>query len=194
MPRVRAEKIDYNGYQFFVAVIKGKVLLESSFVSRRAEEREEGFNRELVAGRAREIARYLDDEQSSIPTNIVLSAQEAANVRFSRGHIEWDSTDGAFLVLDGQHRLFSMLYTDQDYPFAVAIYNGLSRQQEVRLFIDINTKQKGVPPALLLDIKQLAGTETSIEEKLRRLLTTLAPQTEIRSQVYCRLPRPSLVM
>jgi DNA sulfur modification protein DndB len=83
--------------------------------------------------------------------------------------LEYASAPGAFLVLDGQHRLFSMRYTERDYPFGVAIYAGLTTQQEVRLFIDINTKQKGVPTALLLDIKHLAGAETTIEEKLRRL-------------------------
>jgi DNA sulfur modification protein DndB len=77
-------------------------------------------------------------------------------------------------VLDGQHRLFSMAYTEQDYYFVVAIYDQLSTQDEVQLFIDINTNQKGVPPALLLDIKHLAGTETDIETQLRRLFDDVA--------------------
>lgn len=169
MARAKAFEVEYNGYTFYSAVISGRKLLKSSFVSRRTEDSERGFNRALATSRAREIARYLDDEQSSIPTNVVLSAQEEANLHFSRGYIEWDESEGAFLVLDGQHRLFSMAYTENDYEFVVAIYAGLSREEEVRLFIDINTKQKGVPPALLLDIKQLAGVETSIEERLRRL-------------------------
>jgi DNA sulfur modification protein DndB len=161
--------IEYNDFVFYVAVFGGQELVASSFVSRRGSDGAEGFNRELASARAREIARYLDSEQSSIPTNIVLSAQPSAHLTYRRGFLEWRDVDDAFLVLDGQHRLFSMQYTDFDYPFAVAIYEGLDRTQEVRLFIDINTKQKGVPPALLLDIKQLAGTETSLEERLRRL-------------------------
>lgn len=165
----RAFKVGYNGYRFYVAVLGGQDLLRTSIVSRRAEDSDQGFNRALATPRAREIARYLDDEVSSIPTNIVLSAQSEANLTFSRQRLEWDSVPGAFLVLDGQHRLYSMEYTESDYPFIVAIYEGLTREDEVRLFIDINTKQKGVPPALLLDIKQLAGVETTIEEKLRRL-------------------------
>ncbi|MBM7078053.1 DGQHR domain-containing protein [Micromonospora humida] len=169
MPRAKAFEVAYNGYTYYVAVIDGQELLKSSFVSRRAEDGERGFNRALAPSRAREISRYLDDERSSIPTNVVLSAQPEANLRFSRSAIEWDAGEHAFLVLDGQHRLYSMSYTEHDYPLAVAIYSGLTREAEVRLFIDINTKQKGVPPALLLDIKQLAGVETSLEELLRRL-------------------------
>jgi DNA sulfur modification protein DndB len=67
-----------------------------------------------------------------------------------------------------------MEHTSHDFSFVVAIYNDLSRQDEVQLFIDINTNQKGVPPALLLDIKQLAGAETTIEEKLRRLFDLIS--------------------
>lgn len=169
MPRAKAFAVEYNGYTFYSAVVSGRELLKSSFVSRRGTDAEQGFNRDLVVPRAREIARYLDTEHSSIPTNIVVSAQAEAELSFTRGSIEWTENPHAFLVLDGQHRLFSMNYAESDYPFVVAFYTGLSREAEVRLFIDINTKQKGVPPALLLDIKQLAGAETSIEERLRML-------------------------
>ncbi len=51
----------------------------------------------------------------------------------------------------------------------VVVYNGLSRKEETRLFIDINTKQKPVPSQLLLDIKHLADIETESEESLRNL-------------------------
>jgi hypothetical protein len=51
----------------------------------------------------------------------------------------------------------------------VVVYNGLSRKDESRLFIDINTKQRPVPNELLLDIKQLADYETDIEQQLREI-------------------------
>jgi phosphatidate phosphatase PAH1 len=49
----------------------------------------------------------------------------------------------------------------------VVIYNGLSRRDESRIFIDINTRQKPVPNELLLDIKSLAQYESEIEQELR---------------------------
>jgi hypothetical protein len=49
----------------------------------------------------------------------------------------------------------------------VVIYNNLSRTDECRLFIDINTKQRPVPNELLLDIKRLADTETNEEALLK---------------------------
>jgi hypothetical protein len=47
------------------------------------------------------------------------------------------------------------------------IYNNLKKSDEVRLFIDINTKQRPVPNELLLDIKRLAETETEVESLSR---------------------------
>lgn len=173
MAKAKATRVRQNRFTFYSAVIPGKTLLPSSFVSRRNEDRQQGFNRVLSRTRAIDIARYLD-RGLSIPTNVILSAQPGANLTFTRGTLTWDEVPDAFLIIDGQHRLFSMEHSSKDYEFVVAIYNDLSRQDEVQLFIDINTNQKGVPPALLLDIKQLAGTETTIEERLRRIFDLVA--------------------
>jgi DNA sulfur modification protein DndB len=59
---------------------------------------------------------------------------------------------------------------------------GLSKKEEVSLFIDINTTQRGVPAALLLDIKHLAERETHLETELRNLFDYLA--TEADSPVH----------
>jgi len=55
----------------------------------------------------------------------------------------------------------------------VAIYFDLSRSEEAKLFIDINTTQRGVPAALLLDIKQIAEIESTKEQLLRELFDKL---------------------
>ena len=169
MTSALAQPITHNTFRFYSTVMSGKELLPAAIVSRRSEDSIQGFNRVLSHPRAREIARYLDQRHLSIPTNLILSAQPRAEVSFERGRLTWQNVPGAFLVLDGQHRLFSMQYADHDYNFLCAVYDGLTAMQEVQLFIDINTNQIGVPASLLLDIKQLAGTETSDEERLRQL-------------------------
>jgi len=55
----------------------------------------------------------------------------------------------------------------------VAIYSGLTRAEEAKLFIDINTTQRGVPVALLLDIKQIAEMESNREQLLREYFDRL---------------------
>ncbi|MES1265463.1 MAG: hypothetical protein ABUU24_07405, partial [Variovorax sp.] len=58
-------------------------------------------------------------------------------------------------------------------------------RDETRLFIDINSKQKGVPAELLLDIKKLAEYERGEEELLREIFDTF--MQEPSSALYGRL-------
>lgn len=83
-----------------------------------------------------------------------------------------------FLVLDGQHRLYGYGLTQKSHRVPVAIYESLTRKHEVALFIDINTTQRGVPAALLLDIKQLADREDEAEIALRELFDYLGAQSD----------------
>ena len=163
--------VSQGKHQFYTLTMPSDILAETCVVTTRAEEPKKGFQRELDKKRALEIARYIDDQGGTIPSSIVLSAQAVADLKIvGRGKtLEFNKSPGAFLILDGQHRVygFSMARTTLRVP--VVIYNGLSRRDETRLFIDINTKQRPVPSQLLLDIKQLAETETESEEILREV-------------------------
>jgi len=145
------------------------VLAETCVVTTRKEDPIIGFQRDLDEKRASEIAHYIDNDVGTIPSSIVLSAQEKAELKIvGRGKtLEFTNTPGAFLIIDGQHRVFGFSKAQTSLRVPVVIYNGLSRKEETRLFIDINTKQRPVPPQLLLDIKQLAQIESESEEMLR---------------------------
>ncbi|MBF0889606.1 DGQHR domain-containing protein [Gluconobacter sp. LMG 1745] len=147
------------------------ILSETCVVTTRVEDPKAGFQRELDEKRALEIARYIDEEEGTIPNSIVLSAQSVADLKIvGRGKtLEFNRLPGAFLILDGQHRVYGFSKAKTTLRVPVVIYNGLSRRDETRLFIDINTKQKPVPSQLLLDIKQLAESESEAEEVLREL-------------------------
>ena len=84
----------------------------------------------------------------------------------------------SFLILDGQHRVFGFSKAKSRLRVPVVIYAGLSRRDETRLFIDINSKQKGVPNELLFDIKKLAEYETSTEERLREVYDLFHSNTQ----------------
>ena len=157
--------------QFYTLTMPSEVLARTCCVSTRKEDPVEGFQRNLDEKRAREIATYIDSDGGTIPNSIVLSAQPAAQLEIvSRGKtMEFTDTPNAFLVLDGQHRVFGFSKAITSLRVPVVIYNGLSRTEEVRLFIDINTKQKPVPTPLLLDIKKMADIESETEEVLREV-------------------------
>ena len=169
-----------NAHRFYFSTIKVDDLFPSCFVSRRGEDPDIGFQRALNEARAEDIARYLASGTGSIPSNIVLSAQENSDFRYERRtkSISFLPAKSAFLVLDGQHRLWGYQKCSVRHRVPVAIYDGLDRAAEARLFIDINTTQRGVPAALLLDIKELAQIESTKEQTLRGLFDRLNDDSE----------------
>lgn len=168
--------VTQNDHKFYFATMPVEDIFPYCFVASRQEDPAQGFQRTLSRDRAGDIARYLDKSEGSIPTNIVLSAQDDASFSYKprTKSISYRRIPRAFLVLDGQHRLFGYGLTKKHHRVPVAIYEGLSRREEAGLFIDINTNQRGVPAALLLDIKQVAQQETAVESQLRRLFDRLS--------------------
>ena len=163
--RFSVSLVTQGEHRFYTLTMPIDVLARTCFVTTRDEDPKQGFQRVLDRNRAQQIADYIDAGFGSIPTSIVLSAQAEAGLRLmGRGKtVEFIDTKKAFLVLDGQHRVYGFSLTQKPLRVPVVIFNGLSRQDETRLFIDINTKQRPVPNELLLDIKRLADYETDQE-------------------------------
>lgn len=189
--------VSQNNHRFFFSTIPVSDLFDWCFVSSRDEDPESGFQRSLNQSRADDIAKYLAKSKGSIPTNIVLSAQDVAGLTYdSRAKtVSFSRKKKAFLVLDGQHRLWGyqmcLQNFDIDYRVPVAIYEKLSRSQEAKLFVDINTTQRGVPVALLLDIQNLAQIEDSVNSQLRLIFDKLA--SDPRSPLVGKLSKSKSV-
>ena len=135
-----------------------------------------GFQRALDESRALSIAEYIRSG-GTIPSSIILSAQPESELSYNSRNktITFAESQGAFLILDGQHRVFGfrkLLNEGSKYRVPVVIYNDLTPTQEARIFIDINTLQKPVPKELLLDIKRLADRESDDERMLDELFTS----------------------
>lgn len=169
--RYSVSLIAQGKHQFYTLTIPSDVLSRTCAVTTREEDPIQGFQRNLDKKRAQEIAKYIDEDIGTIPNAIVLSAQPAAALQIvGRGKtVEFTDAKGAFLILDGQHRVYGFSMTEKVVRVPVVIYNNLTRQEETRLFIDINTKQRPVPNALLLDIKSLADIESESEATLREI-------------------------
>jgi DGQHR domain-containing protein len=174
-PSYPALLLTQNKHRFYFTTVPVLDIFPYSFVARRAEDPQFGFQRTLSEQRAEDISRYLSAGNGSIPTNAVLSAQPDAHLTYNPRSktISFTRIERAFLVLDGQHRLWGYSKCPIKHRVPVAIYEGLSRAEEAKLFIDINTNQRGVPAALLLDIKQLADMETVKESLIRSLFDKL---------------------
>lgn len=170
-----ALKCVQNEHIFYIAVMNSKDLDEMCFVSRRKDDANKGFQRLLSKKRANEITKYLDSGKGVIPSALIVSAQAQAGLEYDEhtGRIFLERIEDALMVLDGQHRLYGMKNATHNYDIPVVVFANLTPQEEIRQFIDINTTQKGVPSALILDIKEPAGIETALEERQRILFQKL---------------------
>ena len=185
--RYSVSLVKQGKHQFYTLTMPSDVLAATCTVTTRKEDPIAGFQRDLDEKRAQEIAKYIDEGLGTIPSSIVLSAQDSAELKVvGRGKtLEFTNTPGAFLILDGQHRVYGFSKASTSLRVPVVIYNGLSRKEESRLFIDINTKQRPVPSQLLLDIKQLADVESEDEEALRDIFDAF--NLEINSAMSGRM-------
>ncbi len=162
-------------WRFYTLTIPSDVLAKCCFVSARFDDPAEGFQRRLDKKRAEAIAYYVDKDLGTIPNSVILSAQKDAKLEVTgKGKtIQFEEVPKAFLVLDGQHRVYGYTLAKTSLRVPVVIYNGLSKAQEVKLFTDINTKQRPVPNELLLDIQHMAGDESQEANLLRVVFDTL---------------------
>lgn len=156
-------------HRFYQLAMPSDVLGSCTFVSTRDDDPESGFQRLLDVKRAKEISAYIDSGHGTIPTSVILSAQESCGLEYESRNktISFEISPNSFLILDGQHRTYGFKLAETKIRVPVIIYDGLSRQDESRLFIDINSKQRGVPSELLLDIKKQADYENSEEQLFR---------------------------
>lgn len=180
-------------HRFYSLTLPSELLAETCFVIAREEDPLKGFQRELDEKRAMEIAAYIDSGLGTIPSAIILSAQPDAELDYDRlrKSLSFNRIRKAFLIIDGQHRVFGFMRAKKAFRVPVIIYAGLSRRDETRLFIDINSKQKGVPAELLLDIKKLAEYEKDEESLLREIYDTFLQEPS--SSLYGRLSPSSKV-
>jgi DGQHR domain-containing protein len=163
--RFSVSLVTQGRHRFYTLTLPSDILANTSFVTSRDEDPKAGFQRVLDKKRAQQIAEYIDVGLGTIPTSVILSAQKAAELEvIGKGKtLQFRDHPKAFLVLDGQHRVYGFSLAKTSLRVPVVIYNNLSPRDESRLFIDINTKQRPVPNELLLDIKKLAEYETGSE-------------------------------
>lgn len=189
MPResYSAVLLTQGEHRFYQLAMPSDVLADCTYVSTRESDPDAGFQRMLDKNRAKEIAAYIDSGHGTIPTSIILSAQEICALEYDSRNktVSFDVQRMSFLILDGQHRVYGFKMAETKIRVPVIVYDGLSRRDESRLFIDINSKQRGVPSELLLDIKKQAEYENSEDQLFREVFDLM--NEDPGSPLYGRL-------
>ena len=72
--------------------------------------------------------------------------------------------DGHYYVFDGQHRTEAVRikFNDKNTPMTCIVYHGLTKEEEARLFTELNTASKSMSAGELLKAQTVAGEEEVI--------------------------------
>lgn len=125
---------------------------------------EDPYQRILDKARVKDIAKYLSEEDSILPNNIILAAREDTDVQFKNDStlsVEWEpgTVQEPFNIIDGQHRVegLKLIATEhpeeyQDFQVAVTVLVDLPFYVQAELFSVINGRQKPVSRSRIYDL------------------------------------------
>lgn len=150
---VDAIKIEQNNdMPFYIFKMTAKDLLSISYFVPRELDRETGIQRTFKESRGREIAEYIDSENSVLANNIIVSFKKGF-LKFKDGKLEIAKKKDAAFVIDGQHRLRAFKYArKKDFELPVSAFDDLSWPDIAEIFVKINYYQKPVNKSLVYDL------------------------------------------
>jgi DGQHR domain-containing protein len=190
--RVPATRGRVGKTTFYNLLMSPHDLLRIAYISHRAKEANEDlstYQRMVKPKRLSAIGKFID-EGGTFPTNIVVnikhdSLQFDVKENFgetSTGILTLPGQYGAAWVIDGQHRLYGYAYGQrspkEDHSVvSVLAYENLPTNDEIQMFIDINTQQVKVSRNLVNEIVSSLDIE---HEDLKRRLEALAARVALK--------------
>ena len=184
-----------GGETFYTFLIRPDDLLKIAYVGHKASrdiENLDTYQRMLQPRRLKKIAEYIS-AGGKFPTNIVVNLKTGRKTRL-RFEVKETFGDGAWGILhlppnyasawiiDGQHRLYGYVYVRGTKSFnrdstvlPVLAYENLPAEKEMKLFVDINSKQIKVSTSLLVELyADLHWRSPDPEEAFQGLLSRIA--------------------
>jgi DNA sulfur modification protein DndB len=179
--KVPATRGRMGGQVFYNFLMSPHDLLKIAYISHKAKTSNddlETYQRMVKPSRLKEIGRYIDDD-GQFPTNIVINLKTSNPLQFdlagddaANGFLHLPGLYGSAWVIDGQHRLYGYAHAKRDEAsdrsvLPVLAYENLPTPKEIKLFVDINTKQVKVPAILVKEI--VSSLDISDPDPKRRL-------------------------
>ena len=199
-----------GGETFYTFLIKPDELLKIAYVGHKASrdiENLDTYQRMLQPRRLKKIAEYINSG-GKFPTNIVvnLKTKKRTVLRFEQAKNVGDEVLGILYlppiyasawIIDGQHRLYGYAYARDSEGFnedttvlPVLAFENLPADIEMKLFIDINSKQVKVNTGLLVELySDLHWRSPDPEEAFQALLSRIASRlnSETTSPLHDRV-------
>jgi len=183
-----------GGNTFYTFLIPPDDLLKIAYVGHKASrdiENLETYQRMLQPRRLKKIAEYINNG-GRFPTNIVLNfktTKKKSKLKFevkegqeAFGVLHVPPNYASAWIIDGQHRLYGYAYAREKQGFnkdssvlPVLAFENLSAEEEMNLFIEINSKQVKVNTGLLVELyADLHWNSSDKEEAFQALLSRIA--------------------
>lgn len=165
-----------GGRFFYSFLISAKELLSYAYVHHRKlagiVEASQAYQRMLKSTRLKQIARFLDIEEGYFANSIIVNfskplgwIQKEAAEDVAVGEVTLPGYYGCAWIIDGQHRLYGIASSKTDIVVPVLACESMEQKDQANLFVDINEKQKKVPPDLLWDLYSDIYRDSSDEKQ-----------------------------
>lgn len=174
----KAIEVVQNKWKFYVFSIPSDLLYKIAYISRRHENKEEGYQRNLSKKRAREISDYIFTLHGVIPNNIILNFDTNLNYDTKSQTISFKDDENIAWIIDGQHRLYGLSLSKKPIDVMVAAFEKLDIQNQAKIFRVINSTQKGVNASLIYDLIDLVKDASFLEERAHELVKKLNSDPE----------------
>jgi DGQHR domain-containing protein len=175
---VKATVAKQRGWRIFSFVLDSETFDRIAFVSRKDDDKDAGYQRNLSKQRAADIARYIDKDNGCIPNSILVNLEEGATYDEKTQALRIPDQPKAAWVIDGQHRMFGLRQARTTYDLVITAFLGIDVAEQAKQFKTINSKQKGVPTSLLYDLLDLTKDGTYVQQRGHELATTLNEDPE----------------
>lgn len=164
--KVAAIRGKMGGRTYYSFSVEPSKLLKMSYILHRNSAQPEDvlptYQRLIKKSRLKEIRKFVDDG-GFFPNSIIVNI-DGENPKFEQAPIKNQPKDSnsrigilelpqkyrSVYVIDGQHRLYG--YADSDYAskdtIPVVAFYDMDNKEQIKMFMDINEKQKAVPQTL----------------------------------------------
>jgi DGQHR domain-containing protein len=175
---VKATVAKQRNWHIFSFVLDSSTFDRIAFVSRRDDDKEAGYQRNLSKQRAADIAHYIDKENGCIPNSILVNLEKGVAYDEKTQTLRIPDQPKAAWVIDGQHRMFGLRQAKTTYDLVITAFLDIDVAEQAKQFKIINSKQKGVPTSLLYDLLDLTKDGTYVQQRGHELATRLNDDPE----------------
>lgn len=179
-----------NKHAYTFAITANDMIPISYVAHKRAEniysDRTSSYQRVLTKQRLKKIAQHIDESKTPFINNVLVSYRgkksgfKTNETGLGQGRTEllkFPHCPGTFHVIDGQHRLFSYCGVEnkglRDHVLLVTAFKDLTEEEEARIFLEVNQKQKNVDAGLLLEVQLIFGESTTGDKQIENLATSI---------------------